>query len=146
MALLDDFLSGEKDRVYQATWATIRTRDRLLLDPLVGALDEIRRATDDLDLGGALHPNRESLRRALEKVSNYQAGACWCANYPGLLFYNPEKEEAAGHVRILDASEPGWSMTYRCACAVCGRHFEVEQGEYHYTWWQWVVTRAPATP
>ncbi|MEV0646394.1 hypothetical protein AB0I28_14135 [Phytomonospora sp. NPDC050363] len=28
-----------------------------------------------------------------------------------------------------------------CECADCGKRFEVEEGEYHYTWWKWTVKR-----
>jgi hypothetical protein len=137
-SLLEDFLSDDTRCVMHATWQVIRTRDAEALDPLVAALPRIRRATDHLDLGGALHSNRVSLEHALEKIENHRDKTCWCANYPGLSFYEPSKEEKSGYVRILSTSEPGWSMTYRCVCVLCGQEFEVEQGDYHYTWWKWV--------
>lgn len=121
-----------------ATWETVRTRDAALLDPLVRWLPKIRRATDRLELGGALHSNGVSLDHALAKIENYRDRTCWCANYPGLVFYEPSKEVDSGYVRILSTTEPGWSMTYHCVCAVCGQEFDVEQGDYHYMWWKWV--------
>lgn len=121
-----------------ATWEVVRTRDGDLLDPLVAALPRIRRATDSLDLGGALHSNRVSVEHALERIESYRDGACWCASYPGLSFYEPDKEERAGYVTILSTSEPGWSMTYHCRCNLCSQEFDVQQGDYHYMWWKWV--------
>jgi hypothetical protein len=136
--LREEFLSGDSGRVYRATWEVIHSRDRAVLDPLARSLAVIRAATDGLEMGGALHSNRVSLDHALEKLARVRDGGCWCADYPGLLLYDPEKEEAAGHVRIVSTSEPGWSMTFVCACTVCGREFDIQQGDYHYMWWKWV--------
>lgn len=30
-------------------------------------------------------------------------------------------------------------MTYTCECTVCGRVFDVEQGEHHVMWWRWTA-------
>lgn len=135
--LLEDFLSGDPHRVWTATWATIRSRDPAELAPLMDAIPRIREATDGLDLGGMVRLNRTSFEHALRTLENRRAGLCWCADYPGLESYDPEKEERAGHVRVLSASEPGWSMTFATECAVCGRRFDVEQGEHHFLWWKW---------
>jgi hypothetical protein len=137
-SLLDELVSGDASRVMRAAWEVMRTRDGELLDPLIPALPRIRRATARVDLGGMLHPNRATLEHALEKIEHYRDGACWCASYPGLLLISPEKEQQAGHVSIVSTSEPDWSMTYHCRCVTCGQDFDVEQGDYHYTWWKWV--------
>ena len=136
--LLEDFLSKERTRVLHATWETIVSRDAEVLDPLVAALPRIRQATERLELGGMFYSNNANVEHALAKLQNYRDGLCWCANYPGLLMYDPEKEQDRGHARIVSSSEPGWSMTFECACAVCGQVFDVEQGDYHVMWWKWV--------
>ena len=136
--LLEDFLSGDRSRVLHATWETIGSRDSAVLDPLVAVLPRIRKATENLDLGGIFYSNNGHVEHALEKLEHYRAGRCWCANYPGLLTYDPQKEQKSGHARIISTSEPGWSMTYECECTVCGQRFDVEQGDYHVTWWKWV--------
>lgn len=137
-SLLEDFRSGDRSRVLHATWQTIASRDPEVLDPLVTALPRIRKATETLDLGGIFYSNSGNVEHALEKLENYRAGKCWCANYPGLLTYDPAKQQDAGHTIIVSTSEPGWSMTYECACTVCGQVFDVEQGDHHVTWWKWV--------
>lgn len=131
-------MSGDRRRVLSAVWTVVRSREGKELDPLVNVLPKIRRATDCLDLGGMLHSNRLNLDHALEKIEHYRDGQCWCASYPGLLLYEPEAEERAGHVTILSTSEPGWEMTYVCRCEVCQQEFDVKQGNYHYMWWEWV--------
>ncbi|PCE13890.1 hypothetical protein AUC47_04350 [Microbacterium sp. SZ1] len=137
-ALLDDFLSGDPSRVLHATWETIASRDIAVLRPLVPAVPRIRRATEALDLGGIIYANRGHLDHALDKLAQFDAGECWCAGYVGILTFDPKKEEAVDHVRIVSTSEPGWSMTYQCECVVCGLTFDVEQGDHHFMWWKWV--------
>lgn len=136
-ALLDDYLSGDPDRVYAAVWATIRSRDPEEIGDLVPHRREIERAADRVDLGGVVHSNRVTFAHAMDKLRRFARGHCWCANYSDFLRYDPRKEEAAGYVRILSTSPPDWEMTYECACCVCGQEFTVEQGNYHYDWWQW---------
>ena len=136
--LLEDFLSGDTHRVYSATWAVIRSRDPAEIDPLLPAVAKIRHETENLPLGGMLRSNNASLDHALDKLDLYRRRQCWCASYPGHDQYEPAKEEAAGNIRILSTSEPGWSMTYDCECTVCGRGFTVEQGDHHIMWWKWV--------
>lgn len=134
--LLLELTSRDPHRVWAAVHAVIRApRAELLL--LVPALPEIRQATQGLDLGGALFPNTQHLEHALRVLEAARDGLCPCQVYPAWLFYNPEKEAARGAVEILSSSEPDWHMTYTCRCLSCGRTYEVEQGEYHYTWWQW---------
>lgn len=136
--LLEDFLSDDRSRVMHAVWETIHSRDTETLDPLVAALPRLRRAAAKLDLGGAIYSNDGHLEHALTKLEQYRDGKCWCAAYPGILTNDPRKEEAAGHIRILSTSEPGWSMSYVCECTVCARQFDIEQGDHHFTWWNWV--------
>lgn len=136
--LLDDFLSGDRSRVMPAVWETIHSRDPETLDPLLEALPRLRRAAAQLDLGGAIYSNNGHFAHALSKLEQYRDGKCWCAAYPGQLTHDPRKEETRGHILILATSEPGWSMTYLCECTVCGQQFDIEQGDHHFTWWNWV--------
>jgi len=136
--LLEDFLSGDGSRVMHATWQVIHSRDPAELDPLVTALPRIRTATERLDLGGMIYSNNGHLDHAMAKLDQYRRGECWCAAYPGILTHDPRKEETAGHIAVLSTSEPGWSMSYVSQCTVCERIFDVEQGDHHFTWWNWV--------
>ncbi|WP_311257158.1 hypothetical protein [Microbacterium sp. WCS2018Hpa-9] len=136
--LLDDFLSHDRSRVMHAVWETIHSRDPETLDPLVAALPQLTREATRLDLGGVVYSNNANLEHALVKLAQYRDGKCWCAVYPGLLTHDPRKEETHGRIRILSTSEPGWSMTYVGECTVCGQVFDIEQGDHHFTWWNWV--------
>ncbi|WP_420596273.1 hypothetical protein [Deinococcus sp.] len=136
--LLSDLLSRDPQRVWASACAVIRLHDPAALDELTRHLPTLERQTVDLELGGALFPSAEHLQQALRVLRAHRDGRCGCTVYPDYLFYNPEKEAQAGRIRILSADEPpDWNMNYRCQCTACGTEYAVEQGEYHYTWWQW---------
>ncbi|WP_420112155.1 hypothetical protein [Pseudactinotalea sp.] len=142
--LTEAFLSGENRRVLHAVWAVIASRDPELLAPLVTALPAIEKATADLDLGGALLSNRNNLDHALDRIRLFADKRCLCQAYPDHVRYEPAKEEARGHVRILEEIPTFFNgrpdrPERICECTDCGRRFSVEEGEYHYTWWKWTM-------
>ena len=143
---LDDLLSADPHRVWQASWEVIGTRDIALLDLLRAALPEIRRATADVELGGMIRSNRDALDHALAKVQSFRRWRCWCDDYPRLLAYDPTREQERGHARVLRQDRSGWPATYECECTVCGSRFDVEEGEHHALWWRWTVQRSRARP
>ncbi|HVK28051.1 MAG TPA: hypothetical protein VM575_06905 [Nocardioides sp.] len=139
--LVADFLSGDRSRILSALWEVMRTRDPAVLTPLVTALPAIERATADVDLGGALVSNASNLERAFQRIELFGTGACLCTAYPAHQFHDPAKEEHAGHVRIVGTvpNERQWEPDRICECTACGKRYQVEQGEYHYTWWKWTA-------
>lgn len=136
--LLDDFLSGDRSRILHATWTVIRSRDPSELDPLLPAVARIRQAVWKVELGGAIRSNWANFEGALAKLEGYRRGACWCEGYRASDQFEPDKERDAGHIRIIDTSEPGWSMTYEVECTICGRLFNVDQRDGHVQTWKWV--------
>lgn len=139
--LVGDFLSGDKDRILSALWEVMRTRDPALLTPLVTALPAIERATAETDLGGLLVSNASNLERAFQRIELFGTGACLCTAYRLQQFHDPVKEEHAGHIRIVGTvpNDRQWEPDRICECTDCGRRYQVEQGEYHYTWWNWTA-------
>jgi hypothetical protein len=137
--LLEDLTSGDAHRIWAGSCAVAKLRDRQELDLLSAHLPEIEKKTQNIDLGGALFPNREHLRFALRKLHYYRSKAgCLCRLYPGHLMFDPAKEEAAGNVRIVETIDADqYNPSYVCQCAFCDTLFQVEEGEYHYTWWKW---------
>jgi hypothetical protein len=137
--LVADFLSGDKDRILPALWAVFKTRDPEVLAPLARALPAIEKATADAELGGMLASNDSHLEHALARIELFGKGVCLCAAYLSHQFYDPGKEEHRGHVRIVETIPDArqWVPDRVCECRDCGKRFQVEQGEYHYTWWKW---------
>lgn len=139
-AVLADITSRDPQRVIAAMWTIVASRDPAALDALAAALPEIERATKGLELGGIFYSNDETLAFALGKLRYHRDGAgCLCGLYPGHLLYDPEKEAAAGNVRILETRhvDEKWLDSYGCQCTACGALFEVKYGEQHASWWEW---------
>lgn len=140
--LLADFRSQDDRRVLHAVWEVFKTRDPEVLTPLAGMLPAIRSSTADLDLGGALLSNAANLEHALERLRLFDNRECLCGAYPGHVLYEPAKQEAYGHVRIVEEiplffnGRPERPQRV-CECCDCGQRFSVDEGEYHYTWWKW---------
>ncbi|HYJ80549.1 MAG TPA: hypothetical protein VEW03_13130 [Longimicrobiaceae bacterium] len=138
--LLEDITSRDRTRVWSSSCAIIKLRDAAQLDELAGKLSEIEEKSQDLSLGGMVFPNAEHLRFALRKLAYHrERTGCLCRLYPEYLFFNPEEEAAGGHIRIDDVTytENKWVEAYHCTCTACGARYRVEEGESHYTWWQW---------
>lgn len=145
--LVDDFSSKDGRRVLHAVWQVFKTRDPEVLEPLVKSFRAIDRATDDLDLGGALLSNGKNLEHALDRIRIFGERRCLCAAYADHVLYEPAKEEAYGHVRIVEEIPVFYNgrpdrPKRVCECVDCGQRFEVEEGEYHYTWWKWTARRS----
>ena len=136
-ALLAELTSGNGSRVWAATGTVVREAGPETLRALAPYLSSIRRATAGLDLGGQLLDNDLHLRQALRVIAAAGDGLCPCAVYEGYPGYDPRQEQTRGHVEILHTTPPDWNMTYWCRCRHCARTYEVEQGEYHTTWWRW---------
>lgn len=149
--LVDEFLSGEQRPVLHAVWEVFTSRDPDVFAPLVMALPAIEKATADLDLGGALLSNGANLDHALDRIRLVARKQCLCGAYPDHVLYDPAKEKAWGHVRIVEEIP----MFYNgnpdrpkriCECTDCGRRFSVTEGEYHYTWWKWTAQGSSREP
>ena len=143
MRLLDDIVSRDPARIWSSACAIRTLRDKQALSTLASHLDMIRERTQGVSLGGALRPNSSHLQFALKKLEFVKSSSeCLCALYPQDEMYDPAKEEAQGHVRILETVRlaGGWVDHHQCACSLCGANYRVEEREYHYTWWAWMRT------
>jgi len=118
----------------------MRLNNKQELNTLAKNLHSIKKAVKNTDLGGGFLPNNVYLDFALKKIRYAKkSNACMCELYPDMVFFNPSEEESAGHILITEqdpAPEP-WTNTFLCRCRACGNLFHVEQGESHYTWYQW---------
>ena len=141
-SLLEDITSRDTHRIWSSSCEIAVLRDETQLDFLAAHLAEIKEKTEGVELGGGFFPNAEHLRFAIRKLEFHKSKkGCLCLLYPHRLMYNPAKEEEAGNIRILETVEQDWAATYVCRCALCGTTFKVQQGEYHYTWWEWKIVK-----
>ena len=40
-----------------------------------------------------------------------------------------------------ETTEGSWTMGFACVCARCGAGYAVTEGESHYRWWKWTLSR-----
>ncbi|SCX49693.1 hypothetical protein SAMN03159343_2253 [Klenkia marina] len=137
--VVQDLLSRDPGRVISAAWTLLGTRDPAVLTPVLTAVDAIEDATAGLRLGGALASNAGHLASGLERARTLGRGECLCTCYPGHSFYEPDREQAKGYVRVVGTvpDERQWVDDSICECTNCGRRYQVEHGEGHYPWWRW---------
>jgi hypothetical protein len=133
--ILEGITSGDSHKIWESACAIATLRDPHELELLSAHLSEIESKTHHVELGGTLFPNKEHLKFALRKLRYYKSGeGCLCRLYPEHLVFDPRREEKAGNIRILEVIQTdGWTDFYKCQCVLCGTHFRVQEGEYHYT-------------
>ena len=141
-ALVDDLLSRDRSRILSAVWALIRTRDDAALRAVRARLPELEDAVDEVELGGMLASNGRHVTHAFDRVRLHASGRCLCGAYAEHDMYDPAREQTLGHVAIVDeipvvVRGVHWRPRRICACADCGRRFDVEENEHHYPWWRW---------
>ena len=138
MSILEDLTSGDPQRIWSGAHAvrTLREPEKLAL--LARNIGKIRRRTRGVELGGAFYPNAGHLEFTLQKLRFiHDHKGCLCHLYPNNMFYDPEKEQKAGHVRIFEVVLTPYEEDYVCRCLYCSQGFEVAWREYHYPWWSW---------
>jgi hypothetical protein len=137
-AVLQDITSGDPHRIWMALGAIIQSRDEPALARIAARLPEIRSRTEGVELGGMLRSHKVSLNFALRKLEFYGAEhGCPCTLYPEHDLYDPEREQAAGNVRLLGPGPQAWGDAFQAECTRCGARYRAAVESYHYTWWQW---------
>ncbi len=136
--LLEDITSGDPHRIWSASGAIRRLRDKETLLLLVQHLDEIKEKTRGIELGGMLRPNSSHLNFALRKLEFVRdEQGCLCLLYTEDDLFDPAQEEANGNIRILNESTETYTGMCDCQCSLCDTNYHVEEHMYHYAWWAW---------
>lgn len=137
--LLQEFLSRDQKRISAAIDVVNRSGDTALLAPVaeeLGAVLAALRAADFVIVDG------NPVELTVDRLELVQSGGCLCATYPRRST-DPEWEAEQGWVRIeSETCELGGRPRRVVTCTSCGTVFDVEEGEYHATWWKWVARRS----
>jgi hypothetical protein len=136
--LLAEFCSRDVSRIRGACAAVRASWDREALSNLATHIPEIKAATEGIEWGGLLMSNSEHLQHAMRRMEYARDNArdnagCFCRVCD--LFDNPTQLQENGHMTIQEFHLE--QRMYEVSCNECGTAFEVEQREYHYSWWQW---------
>ncbi len=138
---LDDFLSGDPDRVYRAVREVMIGYDDEVLDFLAPHVGRIEAATKGIDLGGAIVPNRRYLAEAIRRLRAVAEGVCFCTLLPDRTLTGPRGEERAGLIEVERETvlREEYATLYRCRCKRCGSRWQVrEETGWHMPTYQWV--------
>lgn len=134
--LLQEFLSRDEKRISAAIDVVNRTGDTDLLAPVANELPAVLRALDAADF---VIVDGNPVELAMDRLELVRSGGCLCATYPRRSV-DPQREAEQGWVRIeSETCELGGRPQRVVACSSCGTVFDVEEGEYHSTWWKWVA-------
>jgi len=136
--ILADITSRDTHKVWSSACEIISlSQDPHKILPLIKHLEEIKEKTKALNMGGAFAPNQRFIDYAIRILEFHRdSSACTCNLYTGYDRSDPNKEAQAGHIEILNTTSEG-NYFYNVICKKCGQKFKVEEGEYHYTWWDW---------
>jgi hypothetical protein len=140
--LLEGLLSGDAHRIWEAASGVTRLWDRDSLRWLAGHAAAIRAATEDVELGGALRPNRVILDLALKRMELARGEACFCGLYAKDLFANPKREAEDGFVRVISKQDNAetWETDWEVVCATCGTAYRVRQNDgWHIPTYAWAA-------
>ncbi|HSX66173.1 hypothetical protein [Nocardioides sp.] len=136
--LLQEFLSRDQKRISAAIDVVNRSSDTALLTPVA---DELRAVLAALNAADFVIVDGNPVELAVDRLEIVRDGGCLCATY-ARRSVDPEREAAQGWVRIeSETCELGGRPQRVVACTSCAAVFDVEEGEYHYTWWKWVPRR-----
>ncbi len=139
--LIDDMLSKDPKRIWCASCEIIslgQNHDRIM--ELVPYLSQIKSKTNNVELGGLIHPNSRFLKQAIETIEwHMKEKSCPCC----LLgeSSNPIQLEADEYITITDTvyiNKSNYVDYYLVRCNRCETKYKVEEREYHSTWWNWV--------
>lgn len=137
-ALMQEFLSRDQKRISAAIDVVNRSGDPALLAPVAAELRAVLAALRDADF---VIVDGNPVELAVDRLELVRSGGCLCATY-ARRSVDPEREAEHGWVRVeSETCEPGGRPQRVVVCSACGTVFDVEEGEYHYTWWKWVPRR-----
>ena len=139
-SILDDLLSGDRDRILAAVGVLHGTYDRGLLDEIAPEADRIEAATKGIDLGGAFLPNTHHLAFAISKLRAVTDGHCLCQVVAGSSLMRPQVEASRGLLEVLSEAtdRDNLSTDIEVRCDSCGTQYRVtERIGWHLPTYEW---------
>ena len=138
--ILADLFSRDVSRIRGACAEISASWDRDFLSALASHIAEIKAATEGIEWGGLFMSNSVHLQSAIQRAEYARSNSgCFCRIYD--IFTNPEREQEKGHATISKFQME--LRTYQVSCNECGTAYEVEELDYHYTWWKWMAKTNP---
>ena len=139
--LIEDMLSKDAQRIWSASCTIIslgQNHDRIM--ELVPYLAQMKSKTNNIKLGGVIHPNSRFLKKAFKVIEWHASGVgCSCS----LLGEesNPIQLEENGYITIIDTvymNNSNFIDYYLAICHSCKAKYKIQEREYHSIWWDWI--------
>jgi len=143
--VISDLLSRDTHKVWIASNEIIkRSQDYGFIKPFIKKLRVIEKKTKNLDMGGAIAPNKRFVDKTIQIIKFYKKQlGCPCelyhTNETSFVYdgFDPRKENEKSNIRILTEIKGDWMFDYTVECLKCGQHYEVMERNGHNTWWKW---------
>jgi len=135
--LLDEILSGDPKKVWYSSCAIMKlSQDDERIKEFVPYLNEIKLKTANLELGGALVPNKRFVKKVIKTLEHYRYGqGCSCC-----LLSEDDDPHDYNTIEIreeVNYEGRTWIDYYVVECKKCKQKYKVSERLYHYTWWDW---------
>lgn len=135
---LEEILSGDTHKVWSSSCYIMHmSQNEEKVREFIPYLEEIKRKTENLVMGGGLAPNKRFVDKAIRTIEFYKNGTgCSCC----LLGEedNPNKYETIDVKETVNFKNSTYVDYYFVECKKCKQKYKVKEREYHYFWWEWI--------
>ena len=140
--IIEDLISKDITRVKKSACEIISlSQNQKALFPLLCYISQIKEETKNLEMGGALAPNKRFVDYAIKILEFHENKInCTCDLYIDKYeCNNPKSEETKGNIEIktITRIEEKWIDFYVGQCKKCQQNFKIIEREGHYMWWGW---------
>lgn len=146
--ILADFLSGDSTRIHEAVGTVMALPDGDDLAALSAQVDAIEACCAQVDMKGALYPNRRHFEAAMKRLRLYarrhvegpSRDNCYCRLFTEFGLKSPDSVALAKRVAIkrTRVNREAHSTFYLCECVACSANFSVvEQTGWHVPTYDW---------
>lgn len=150
--IINDFISRDSQRIRQAGAEIIRnSQNESSIKPFIPFLNEIKKATQGLELGGAFAPNNRFYKFPIEIIEFHQRqtsngnskNRCTCELYLSETYdgFNPEIESENSSVDLNIKIKGNHTHDYEVQCLKCQKKYHVSERHYHFIWWKWELSK-----
>lgn len=138
--ILKDMLSGDMQKIWSASCEIVSlSQNHEKIMELVPYTDEMYRAVKKLEPGGFIIPHQRVLEKVFQILHLHKEGKeCPCRLLGGES--NPKDLIEDGYfefVNMVYCDNKDYIDSYTVLCKHCHKIYQVEEREYHFTWWEW---------
>ena len=146
--IIQDLTSKESQKIRESGLAVIQnSQNEEIIELLIPYLNQIKKSTNGLELGGAFASNNRFYKFPMEVIEFYKNRnsfwnrnkKCSCCLYLSKSYesYNPEKEAENQSIKLNAKLKGNYTQDYSLQCLKCNQNYYVSERHYHNVWWHW---------